>query len=53
MTENQVFYPKIGYVEYDRRNEAGYDRVIYRKSLPAPSSSGRADHMAVPTARQA
>lgn len=53
MTENQVFYPKIGYVEYDRRNEAGYDRVFYRKSLPAPSSSGRADHMAVPTARQA
>jgi GNAT superfamily N-acetyltransferase len=33
MTENQVFYPRIGYVEYDRRNEAGYDRVFYRKSL--------------------
>lgn len=34
MTENQVFYPKIGYVEYDRRKDAGYDRVFYRKSLP-------------------
>jgi GNAT superfamily N-acetyltransferase len=53
MTENQVFYPKIGYVEYDRKNEAGYDRVFYPKSLPAPSSSGRPDHTAVPTARQA
>ena len=33
MTENQVFYPKIGYVEYDRRTECGYERVFYRKSL--------------------
>jgi len=33
MTENQVFYPRIGYVEYDRKNEAGYDRVFYRKTL--------------------
>jgi GNAT superfamily N-acetyltransferase len=33
MTENQVLYPKIGYVEYDRRTEAGYDRVFYRKGL--------------------
>ena len=33
MTENQVLYPKIGYVEYDRRHDAGYDRVFYRKSL--------------------
>ena len=33
MTENQLFYPKIGYVEYDRRTEAGYDRVFYRKAL--------------------
>lgn len=33
MTENQVFYPKIGYVEYDRRTEAGYDRIFYRKAL--------------------
>ena len=33
MTENQVFYPRIGYVEYERKNEAGYDRVFYRKAL--------------------
>jgi GNAT superfamily N-acetyltransferase len=33
MTENQVLYPKIGYVEYDRRADAGYDRVFYRKAL--------------------
>ncbi|MEP7057949.1 MAG: GNAT family N-acetyltransferase [Caldimonas sp.] len=33
MTENQVFYPRIGYVEYDRKLEAGYNRVFYRKSL--------------------
>ena len=33
MTENQVFYPKIGYVEYDRRFDGGYDRIFYRKQL--------------------
>ena len=33
MTENQVFYPRIGYVEYERKQEQGYDRVFYRKSL--------------------
>jgi GNAT superfamily N-acetyltransferase len=33
MTENQVFYPRVGYVEYARKSEAGYDRVFYRKSL--------------------
>jgi len=33
MTENQVFYPRIGYVEYDRRAQDGYDRVFYRKLL--------------------
>jgi hypothetical protein len=33
MTENQVFYPRIGYVEYARASDAGYDRVFYRKSL--------------------
>lgn len=26
-------HPKIGYVEYDRRHDAGYDRVFYRKQL--------------------
>jgi hypothetical protein len=33
MVENQVLYPRIGYVEYDRRADGGYDRVFYRKSL--------------------
>lgn len=33
MTENQVFYPRIGYVEYERKTEAGFDRVFYRKPL--------------------
>src|SRR6478735_11657992 len=33
MTENQAFYPSIGYVEYERKRDAGYDRVFYRKSL--------------------
>ena len=33
MTENQAFYPRIGYVEYERKNEAGFDRVFYRKAL--------------------
>lgn len=36
MTENQVFYPKIGYIEYDRRTEGGYERVFYRKPLTGP-----------------
>ena len=33
MTENQRLYPRIGYVEIDRRADAGYDRVFYRKAL--------------------
>lgn len=33
MTENQLFYPRIGYVEYDRKVASGYDRVFYRKQL--------------------
>jgi GNAT superfamily N-acetyltransferase len=33
MTENQVFYPRIGYIETDRRFEDGYQRVYYRKRL--------------------
>lgn len=33
MTENQVLYPKIGYVEYDRRAQSGYERVFNRKRL--------------------
>ncbi len=33
MTENQVFYPRIGYVRYDRKLDSGYDRIFYRKAL--------------------
>lgn len=33
MTENQILYPKIGYVEYNRGLEDGYDRIFYRKQL--------------------
>ncbi len=33
MTENQAFYAKIGYVEFDRRTEKGLARVYMRKSL--------------------
>lgn len=38
MTENQVFYPRIGYVEYERKHEAGYDRVFYSKDLVGGSA---------------
>jgi GNAT superfamily N-acetyltransferase len=33
MMENQVLYAKIGYVEFDRREEKGLARVYMRKSL--------------------
>ena len=33
MTENQVFYPRIGYVEYERKFDEGYDRIFYHKHL--------------------
>jgi len=33
MTENQLLYKKIGYVEYDRRLEMGRMRVYLRKPL--------------------
>ena len=46
MTENQVFYPRIGYVEYERKNEAGFDRVFYRKDLVAASE--RASRLDMP-----
>ena len=39
MTENQALYPRIGYVEYERKYEAGYDRVFYSKAL-ADASTG-------------
>ena len=33
MTENQILYPKIGYVQYAHYMEDGYDRIFYRKQL--------------------
>ncbi len=33
MTENQIFYPRIGYVEYERKFNEGYDRIFYHKQL--------------------
>ena len=42
MTENQAFYPRIGYVEYERKQEAGFDRVYYRKHLSHQRNSSDA-----------
>ena len=33
MTENQTFYPRLGYTETGRREEDGFARVFYRKEL--------------------
>jgi len=33
MTENQLLYPKIGYVETERKIDEGHERVYYRKQL--------------------
>jgi ribosomal protein S18 acetylase RimI-like enzyme len=33
MVENAQLYPRLGYVETDRRAEDGYRRVFFRKSL--------------------
>ncbi|WP_111509685.1 GNAT family N-acetyltransferase [Mycobacterium kyogaense] len=33
MTENLVFYPRLGYVEVDRRVDDGYDRVYFTKDV--------------------
>ncbi|MET0475969.1 MAG: GNAT family N-acetyltransferase [Mycobacterium sp.] len=35
MTENQVFYPRHGYVETGRGRQDGYDRVFYAKRVAA------------------
>ena len=39
MTENQALYAKIGYVEYDRRVDAGLPRVYMRKDLSTASKA--------------
>ncbi len=33
MTENLVFYPKLGFLETARRSEAGFNRVYFKKDL--------------------
>ena len=33
MTENLELYPRLGYVEFDRREEHGFSRVFFRKDL--------------------
>lgn len=33
MTENLAIYPRLGWVETDRRREDGFDRVFFRKVL--------------------
>ena len=33
MTENLSIYPRLGYVQTDRRMEDGFDRVYFRKAL--------------------
>ena len=33
MSENIVLYKKLGYIEYDRRCEHGYERVYFEKKL--------------------
>jgi N-acetylglutamate synthase-like GNAT family acetyltransferase len=34
MTENLEYYPRRGYTEVDRRIEAGFRRVFFKKTLP-------------------
>ncbi len=33
MHENMAMYPRLGWVEYDRAEQAGYSRVFFRKRL--------------------
>jgi ribosomal protein S18 acetylase RimI-like enzyme len=36
MTENLGIYPRLGYREFDRRTEDGFDRVYFEKFLEMP-----------------
>ncbi len=36
MTENLELYPRLGYVEIDRREDEGFSRVYFRKPLEQP-----------------
>ena len=33
MTENLTLYPKLGYLETERKQQDGFNRVFFRKSL--------------------
>jgi ribosomal protein S18 acetylase RimI-like enzyme len=33
MTENLIFYPKLGFEETERKTDNGYQRVYFKKSL--------------------
>jgi len=33
MTENLAMYPKLGYVETERKNQDGFNRVFFRKAV--------------------
>ena len=43
MTENLSLYPKLGYLETDRRRQDGFDRVFFRKNLRS-QQKGRGSH---------
>jgi len=34
MHENLAMYARLGYQEFSRRRDSGFDRVFFRKSLP-------------------
>jgi GNAT superfamily N-acetyltransferase len=34
MTENLEMYPRLGYLEVERRHESGFDRVFFTKPTP-------------------
>jgi N-acetylglutamate synthase-like GNAT family acetyltransferase len=39
MTENLIFYPRLGYEEVDRRTDNGFERVFFVKRLHAHDGS--------------
>lgn len=41
MTENLVFYPKLGFEETGRKTENGYHRVYFRKKIKGESRTQR------------
>ena len=38
MTTNLTMYPHLGYTEFDRREEAGFNRVYFRKHVSLPGT---------------